>query len=224
MIQAKWRGADRIWIMNVGDIKPMELPYAFSMDLAWNTSSITFETIPQHLELWVGRELGSEYAKELVPLLLEWMHLIGARRYEAVLAATFSRLRFQEADRVLSRWQALAQSVTSLQNRLPEELKPAYYQLVYYPIVAGATYYSVQIGVGKNRQYSLEKRNSANGIAEKVREAFEFDYDLTHGFHALLGGKWNGIMAQAKYDGKLLSLLSLEYRMDDKIPILLDHE
>ncbi|KAH7114256.1 hypothetical protein B0J11DRAFT_594766 [Dendryphion nanum] len=200
LIQAKWRGADRIWIMNVGDIKPMELPYAFSMDLAWNTSSITFETIPQYLELWVARELGTEYSKKLVPLLLEWMHLIGARRYEAVFPSTFSRLRYHEADKVLARWQAVEQGVISIQSTLPEELKPAYYQLIYYPIVSGANYYYVQIGIGRNRQYALEKRNSANTIAEKVREAFEFDYDLTHGFHTLLGGKWDGIMAQSKFE------------------------
>lgn len=134
---------------------------------------------------------------------MEWMHLLGARRYEAVLPDTFSRLRYHEADRVLARWQALAQGITSIQKRLPEDLKPAYYELVYYPIVAGATFYHVKIGAGKNRQYSLEKRNSANSVAEEVREAFESDYDLAHEFHTLLGGKWNGIMSQSKYDGML---------------------
>ena len=200
LIQAKWRGADRIWIMNVGDIKPMELPYAFSMDLAWNTSSITFETIPRYLNLWIAREFGEGYAEKLTPLLMEWMHLVGARRYEAVSPATFSRLRFREADRILARWEALREGVSAIHDQMPEDLKPAYYQLIYYPIVSGATYYYVQLGVGMNRQYSLEKRNSADTVAEAVREAFESDYDLTHSFDTLLNGKWSGIMSQSKYD------------------------
>ncbi|KAF2018797.1 glycoside hydrolase family 115 protein [Aaosphaeria arxii CBS 175.79] len=198
--QAKMRGADRIWIMNVGDIKPMELPFSFSMDLAWNASSVDFDTIPLYLDKWVGREFGAEYSEVLTPLLLEWMHLIGARRYEAVSPATFSRLYYGEADRVLTRWEVLHEGVSALQEKIPEELKPAYYQLIYYPIVSGATYYYVQLGVGRNRQYALEKRNSANGIADQVRAAFESDYDLTEGFDNLLGGKWRGIMSQSKYD------------------------
>jgi hypothetical protein len=186
--------------MNVGDIKPMELPYAFSMDLAWNTSSITFETIPDYIKLWLTREIGEEYAEELTPLLMEWSHLIGMRRYEAVTPGTYSSFYFREAERILERWESLQEKITAIHERMPAELMPASYELIYYPIVSGATYYRVQLGIALNKKYAHERRNSANGVAENVRELFESDYDLTQGFHTLLDGKWDGIMAQSKYD------------------------
>ncbi|KAF2276133.1 uncharacterized protein EI97DRAFT_398812, partial [Westerdykella ornata] len=198
--QAKLRGADRIWIMNVGDIKPMELPLSFSMDLAWNTSSITFESIPEYLTLWLTREIGTEYAETLTPLLMEWGHLIGMRRYEAVWPSTYSSFYFRETERILGRWQTLQDRITALHEQMPTDIAPAFYQLVYYPIVSGATFYRVQLGVALNRKYAHERRNSANGVAEHVRELFESDYDLTHGFNTLLNGKWSGILEQAKYD------------------------
>ncbi|KAF2747412.1 glycoside hydrolase family 115 protein [Sporormia fimetaria CBS 119925] len=200
LMQAKLRGADRIWIMNVGDIKPMELPYAFAMDLAWNTSSISFESIPEYLTLWAARDIGEEYAEALTPILMEWGHLIGMRRYEAVSPGTYSTFYFREAERVLARWEALYDQVSAMKERMPEELVPAFYQLIYYPIVSGATFYRVQIGIAQNKKFAHERRNSANGMAEQVRDLFESDYDLTHGFDILLDGKWSGIMAQAKYD------------------------
>lgn len=197
---AKMRGADRIWIMNVGDIKPMELPFAFAMDLAWNSSSISFDSIPEYLSLWISREIGEEYAETLTPLLMEWSHLIGMRRYEAVFPSTYSWFYFHEAERVRARWLALSDAITTLQKQIPEETKAAYYELIYYPIVSGATYYQVKLGGGLNYKHALERRNSANSVADNVRELFESDYDLTHGFDTLLDGKWSGIMAQAKYD------------------------
>lgn len=186
--------------MNVGDIKPMELPYAFAMDLAWNSSAISFETIPKYLERWITREFGAENATPLVPLLMEWSHLIGMRRYEAVSPATYSSFYFNEVERIQRRWQALNVSVTALRDQIPEELKPTFYELIYYPIASGATYYGVQLGIAINRKYALERRNSANSVAEHIRELFESDYDLTHGFDTLLNGKWSGIISQAKYD------------------------
>jgi hypothetical protein len=197
---AAMRGANRIWIMNVGDIKPMELPFAFAMDLAWNSSSITFETIPDYLKLWIGREIGEEYAETLTPLLMEWGHLIGMRRYEAVGPATYSSFYFHEAEDILLRWTNLKDGITGILEQVSAELRPAFYELIYYPIVSGATFYQVKLGTGLNNKYAHERRNSANGLAESVREFFESDYDLTHGFDTLLNGKWSGIMAQAKYD------------------------
>ncbi|KAF2796768.1 glycoside hydrolase family 115 protein [Melanomma pulvis-pyrius CBS 109.77] len=194
------RNANRIWVINVGDIKPMELPFNFAMDIAWNASRFSFEMIPTYLQLYAEREFGPEHAEEIAGLLLEFSHLIGMRRFEMVHSGTYSILNYHEAETVLARWTSLADQTKALYTIMSEELKSAYYQLMFYPIVSGATYYSIAIGIGRNHQSVMERRNSANTIAQQVLVDFDYDYDLIEGFDSLLNGKWKHIMSQAKID------------------------
>ncbi|KAF2830956.1 hypothetical protein CC86DRAFT_341463 [Ophiobolus disseminans] len=200
LLQAYWRDANRIWVINVGDIKPMELPFGFAMDLAWNASRFDFDMIPAYLQLYAEREFSTDHAEEIAALLMEFSHLIGMRRFEMVHPGTYSVLNYHEAERVLARWTLLAERTKALFDVIPVEYKPAYFELVFYPLVAGATYYSVNVGTAFNNQYAMERRNSANTLAQRVLDDFDYDYDLIEGFDALLGGKWEHIMSQAKLD------------------------
>ena len=197
---AHLRGANQIWIVNVGDIKPMELPLAFAMDLAWNASSITFETIPRYLRLYASREFGNEFADTIGEIWLEQSHLLGMRRLEHITPATYSTINYQEAEKTLSRWQALSAKTKSVYNNIDDDSKPAFFQLVYYPIISAEIFHAVAIGIGMNYRYALERRNSANAIAKQVLNDFESDYDLLESWDSLIGGKWKHVMSQAKYD------------------------
>lgn len=178
----------------------MELPFNLAMDLAWNTSSITSGTIPSYLTLYAAREFGSAFAEEIASVLLEYSSLVGMRRFEHLRSDTYSTFHYDESSRVLSRWKDLASRTLHIYDQMSEPMKPAFYQLVSYPIVAGATFHTVMLGVGKNYKYALERRNSANALAHSILEAFDADYDLTAAYHTLLDGKWNHMMSQAKYD------------------------
>ncbi|ORX96760.1 hypothetical protein BCR34DRAFT_524762 [Clohesyomyces aquaticus] len=200
LLQAYWRDANRIWVINVGDIKPMELPFGFAMDLAWNASRFDFDMIPAYLQLYAEREFGPEHSENIASLLMEFSHLIGMRRFEMVHPGTYSVLNYHEAERILARWRVLADLTKALYNDIGNNLKAAYYELLFYPIVSGATYYAVNLGIAFNQQHAMERRNSANALAQQVLADFEYDYDLVEHFDALLGGKWKHIMSQAKLD------------------------
>jgi hypothetical protein len=200
ILQAYWRDANRIWVINVGDIKPMELPFNFAMDLAWNASKFDFDMIPAYLKLYAEREFGFNDAAEIASLLMEFSDLIGMRRFEMVHPGTYSVLNYHEAERVLARWTSLADRTKTLYEAIPADYKSAYYELVFYPLVSGATYYAVNLGTAFNQQHAMERRNSANTLAQKVLDDFDYDFDLIEGFDALLGGKWKHIMSQAKLD------------------------
>ncbi|KLU83800.1 hypothetical protein MAPG_02851 [Magnaporthiopsis poae ATCC 64411] len=91
--QSYLRGADRIFVVNVGDIKPMELPFNLAMDLAWDASKLDSPAkIPHYLERYATREFGADSAPEIAAILLEHSHLVGMRRYEFVTPDTFSVL------------------------------------------------------------------------------------------------------------------------------------
>ena len=178
----------------------MELPFGFAMDLAWNVSSLTFDELPRYLEKWATREFGAEYAKDTAALVLEHNHLFAMRRHELVAPGTFSTLNYHEAERINARWQTLAEGAKSLYTQIPSEARSAFFELVYHPVLSGALYYAVTIGIGTNYKFALERRNSANSVAEQVRADFEKSYDLTEEYDRLLGGKWAGIMSQAVFD------------------------
>jgi hypothetical protein len=90
LYQALERGADRIWVFNVADIKPMELPLAFAMDIAWDSSKFAFKTIPGYLKAFSSRKFGSErLSKEIASILLEHSRLIGRRKYESITPNIF---------------------------------------------------------------------------------------------------------------------------------------
>jgi hypothetical protein len=200
LLHVYWRDANRIWVINVGDIKPMELPFNFAMDLAWNAANFDFEMIPEYLQLYAEREFGTDKAKDIASLLMEFSDLVAMRRFEMVHPGTYSTVYYHEAERVLARWTKLADRTKAVYQEISEDQKPAYYELVFYPLVSGATYYAVNLGTAFNQQHAMERRNSANTLAKKVLEDFEYDYDLIEGFDALLGGKWKHIMSQAKLD------------------------
>ncbi|KAI0115551.1 hypothetical protein GGR51DRAFT_555987 [Nemania sp. FL0031] len=200
LYQAHQRGADRIWVINIADIKPLEMPFGFIMDLAWNASSIDFSTIPNYLEAFASREFGSEYASEISKILLEQSRLIGRRKYESIQSKTYSVVNYHESERVLSEWQSLADSVISISDKLPEERKDAYWHHVQYPILSGQAYYSAVLGLGKNQQIGFERRNSANALADQVRANFDRDFEFTEKYDSIADGKWAGILSQAHYD------------------------
>ncbi|KAI0201162.1 hypothetical protein F4808DRAFT_128973 [Astrocystis sublimbata] len=200
LYQAYERGVDRIWVINIADIKPLEMPFGFIMDLAWNTSSVDFGTIPSYLKAFASREFGSEYAIEISQILMEQSRLIGRRKYESVQSKTYSVSNYHETERVLFEWRALADSVISIADKLPDERKNAYWHHVQYPILSGQAYYAAMLGLGKNQQIGFERRNSANSLADQVREDFDRDFDLAENYDSIANGKWAGILSQAHYD------------------------
>ncbi|KAL2799446.1 hypothetical protein BJX66DRAFT_332933 [Aspergillus keveii] len=194
------RGADRIWVFNVGDIKPVEVPLSFALDLAWNVSRFDFDRIPVYLEALAARDFGREYAEPIASGLLEYSHLVGLRKFELIEPTTYSILNFREAETVLAQWRDLAESAQRIHDSLPEDRRDALYHLLTYPAKSGYLYYQTLLGQGQNRQFAFERRNSANAVARDVLEFFEDDYDLVQTYNHLADGKWEGIMSTPKFD------------------------
>ncbi|GAB1209748.1 hypothetical protein APSETT445_008529 [Aspergillus pseudonomiae] len=174
--QAYERGADRVWVINVGDIKPMEIPLSFALDLAWNTSRFDFDTIPLYLKALATRDLGDKYSEQIASALMEYSHLAGLRKFEMLELTTYSILNFREAEQVLDQWRKLATKTQEIQQSLPSERHNACYHLLTYPATAGFNYYQTILGQGKNRQYSFERRNSANMVAGEEHLEVSIDW------------------------------------------------
>lgn len=188
--------AHRIWIVNVGDMKGNEIPINHFMDLAYNISRWDINSTSEWLTLWAAREFGSQYASEIAAAVDKYGVLAAMRKYELVDYSVYSLINYNEAGAVLSEWEELAQTVQQIYDSLPSAVHAAFFELVLHPVLAGMTVYKIHIGSAMNVHYADQGRNSANDVAHQVLADFQQDANLTHTYHSILDGKWNGIMSQ----------------------------
>ncbi len=189
-------GVKEIWIANVGDIKPMELPITFFFEYAWNPEAIQAKDLPDFYIKWAKQQFGGQYAKEIAELLSLYTKYNARRTPEMLTPETYSIEYYREADRIVDEYQQLLRKSISVYKQLPDKYKTAFYQLVQSPIEMCANLNEMYVAAGKNRYYGVRGAASANYYADKVKELFEKDIQLTRKFHELEGGKWNHMMSQ----------------------------
>jgi len=190
-------GADRIWIVNVGDLKPMEFPIDFFLNLAWKPENWPKERISEFTRLWAERQFGPEFAPEIAGILSKYTKYNGRRKPELLEPDTFSLVNYHEAETVLADFQAAVAKAEEIYGKLPENQRDAFFELVLYPTKASAIVTELYITAGKNQLYASQGRASTNEVAAQARALFQADADLSAAYnHTLAHGKWNHMMDQ----------------------------
>jgi len=190
-------GATRIWVVNVGDLKPMEFPIEYFLTLARDPERWGKDRIPEFTRMWAEREFGSTHADEIAELVTRYTQYNGRRKPELLDIDTFSLVNYREADRVEADWKALLNKAEALQKLLPAEQQDAYFELVLHPIKASAIVNELYIAAGRNRLYARQGRAEANDYAAQARALFQADAEVTNEYnHVLAKGKWNHMMDQ----------------------------
>ena len=190
-------GATRLWIVNVGDLKPLELPIEFFLRMGWNPAALSKDKVAEYTRRWATREFGPEHAEEIADIISKYTKYNGWRKPEVVKPETFSLLNYDEADRVEAAWSDVVARAEKLYAVLPAEQRDAFYQLVLHPAKASAIVAEMNIEAGRNQLYAKQGRASTNAVAARVRELFREDRALTNYYnHSLAGGKWNHLMDQ----------------------------
>ncbi|MDZ7263001.1 MAG: glycosyl hydrolase 115 family protein [candidate division KSB1 bacterium] len=189
-------GARKLWLVNVGDIKPMELPISFFLDFAWNPEAIRPDALPQYYVDWAREQFGEKHAKEIGKILSLYTKYNARRHPEMLEPFTYSLVNYREAETITADYNALLKSARAIYEVLPENHRSAFYQLVLYPVEACANLNEMVVTAGKNQLYATQGRASANAHAEQVKTLFARDAELTRCYHDLEGGKWNLMMSQ----------------------------
>lgn len=172
-------GIDRIWIINVGDLKPKEVPINFIMDYAWNPDAIQPGDEQAWMERYTESIFGKEYAKETAYLISRYSKYNLWRKPEIQVPGLFNA---REMALTSQRWQELTLRAEKLRNELPAEMQDAYYQLVYYPVMASAGVAQIYNAATLGDSLSIEL------LMEKDRQLSDY-YN-----NKVAGGKWRGIM------------------------------
>ena len=172
-------GIDRIWIINVGDLKPKEVPIDFIMHYAWNPDAVQPGDETAYLENFTKSVFGEKFAAETADIIAKYSKYNLWRKPEAQVPGIFNN---EEMLKTGSLWQSLVLRCEALKEQIPAEAQDAFYQLVYYPVVASAgvaqIYNCATIGDSLAINYLMEKDKRLS------------DYYNKH----ISGGKWDGMM------------------------------
>jgi hypothetical protein len=186
-----------IWIVNVGDIKPMEFPISFFLDYAWNPEKITEKDLQGYTTQWAAAQFGSENAAAIAAIISTYSKYNGRRKPELLDANTYSPDNYNEAQRVTADYNRLLAKAEKINNLLPAAYRDAYFQLVLHPVKACANLQELYTAVAKNKK-AYEKNDAviANDFAKKAQQLYGNDSLITLQYHRLKNGKWNHMMSQ----------------------------
>lgn len=190
-------GVDQVWIVNVGDIKPMEFPIEFFLDYAWNPDNWRADNLNDYYIQWAKENFDNQYTEGIADILKMYTKYNSRRKPELLDASTYSLIYCNEAENIVKEYNDLAQKAQKINDQLKPEYKDAFYQLVLYPVLASANLNELYVATAKNNLYANQGRVSANDYAEKVKELFKKDVELTDYYHKTMSnGKWNHMMSQ----------------------------
>ena len=184
-----------IWIVNVGDIKPMEFPISFFLDYAWNPEKINADDLQNYTEKWAADQFGKPHAKEIADLLAKYGKYNGRRKPELLDADTYN-LATGEWKTVIDEYAELLKKAEAINNELPTVDEDAYFQLILHPIKACANLNELYYYAALNKQAYTNKLKETNQYADKVKELYSNDSLITQQYHQLNNGKWNHLMSQ----------------------------
>ncbi len=192
-------GVNKIWIVNVGDLKPMEYPISFFLDMAWNPNQFNAENLLDHTEQWCAQQFGEKYAKESARLINLYTKYNRRVTPELLNENTYSLENYDEFETVVNDYRNLVVDAMRLYYLIPDNYKDAFDQLVLFPINACSNLYEMYYAVAKNREYAAKGDMIANEWADKAKECFERDSLLTvHYNKDIAGGKWPHMMDQVR--------------------------
>lgn len=190
-------GVKELWVVNVGDLKPMEYPIQFFLDMAWNPDRFNENNLLQHTEEFCARQFGEKYAKEAARLINGYTKFNRRVTPELLNAKTYSLHNYNEFKRVTDDYQELLLDALKLNYLLPAEMRDAYDQLVLFPIHACANLYQLYYAVAMNHDLAEKRDPKANEWADLAEACFERDSLLTYHYNKeIAGGKWNHMMDQ----------------------------
>lgn len=193
-------GIQRMWILNVGDLKPMEYPIQLFMDMAWNPKEYTQQSVTDHTRRFFGSVLGSSANEHIATEAAD----IFNRNCQYMARVTPEMLDAQTYNVATGEWRRVADDYARLERRalrlfaeIPDEARDAYRQSVLFPVQAMANLYDMYYAQAMNRVLADAGNPDCNEWADRVEQCFHRDAQLCHEYNKVMAnGKWDGMMTQ----------------------------
>lgn len=189
-------GIDRLWILNVGDLKPMEYPISQFMDMAWNPRKYDVNNITRHTRDWCAQQFGESQADEAARILNLICKYNGRCTPEMLDKNTYS-LENGEWQEVVNQYLQLEADALRQYNSLPAAYHDAYRQIILFPIELMSNLHQMYFAQAQNHALYKQNNPKANIWADECERLFKRDSLICDIYnHKMSGGKWNGMMTQ----------------------------
>lgn len=210
--------ADRLWLVNCGDLKGSEMQVSLFLDMAWDIGRFTADNVVSYPARWLAGIFGEAYYDRLEAMTREHLRLAFPRKpeymgwgyhwnrfdhnCEQLTDTDFSFTNYDEAQRRLEAYRQLGARAEALLHEIGDKARPAFYQLVYYPLRGAELMNRMTLGGQRNRWYARQGRAATNAVRDEVQRCYDSLQVITRGYNSLLGGKWNHMMSMRQnYDG-----------------------
>lgn len=208
-------GADRYWLLNVGDIKPMEMEMQQFFEMAWNIHSFSYDNANTYQAAWLAHLFGNKYMTDFQDILdnyyrlawqrkpefmgyeIEWDNKENERLHDSDFSFTSG-----SAQKRLQDYQRIADRCNEIYESLPQHMQPAFFEILSFSVNASNLI---------NRKFLFAQRNHETGSDEYARQSLASNSQiesLLNEYNTLLSGKWNQMMSQvppgfcAQYQGQ----------------------
>ncbi len=190
-------GAKQVWIVNVGDMKPMEFPISFFMDYAWAPEKWPADRLAEYTRLWARQQFGKSYENEIADILTKYTLYNARRKPELLDEHTYSLTHYREFETVAGDYDRLRDKAQLLYKKMPGAYKDAYYELVLHPAEACSNLNDLYFATAKNHLYAAQGNAAESDMAAQVKRFFAKDAEISRYYNkTLANGKWDHMMDQ----------------------------
>lgn len=196
-------GADRYWLLNVGDIKPMEIEMQMFLDMAYDFPSFSYDNVNRAQAEWLASVYGEKYLSDFQFILDHYYRLAWDRKPEFMGyemewdSPQYSRLydtdfSFSDgsAQKRLVEYQDICYLCNAIENELAPEFRPSFFEILGY---------SVNSAYQMNRKFLYAQANHETGnlsYASQSKDAIRKLQELIDRYHSQLDGKWDQMISE----------------------------
>ena len=204
-------GADRLWLLNAGDIKSCEFPVTLFLDMAYDLKKFSFENIADYNAEWLSSIYGKKYYDDFKNITTEYFRLAFTRKpefmgwgyewntfkngRERITDTDFSFINYGEAEKRLTDYAKIGARAEEILNALPRDEKASFFQLLYYPVKGAELMNKKLLTAQKNRWYNSQGRSNANFLRDRVKHYYDTLYKISYEYNDLMDGKWKHIVS-----------------------------
>ncbi len=198
-------GADHYWLLNVGDIKPMELGIQTFMDMAWNIHAFDFDTVNRYqANLLTRLFLCNHKVQSLLdtyyrlawsrkPEFMGWEFEWDDEAHTGLKPTEYSFQNYGEAQHRLADYRHISDEAERLSDG-----SAAWFEMVQFPMQAAYQMNRKFLMAQLNHELLAQgRRAEANWAAHQSQIAYDSINTLNRRYNSLLDGKWRGMMALA---------------------------
>lgn len=209
--------ADRIWLLNCGDLKGAEMQINLFLEMAYDINKFNSENVVDYPARWLSMMFGNKYYESFKRIMYKHYALAFSHKPEymgwgyhwnkfdspcEILTDTeYSFIHYNEAEKRITDYINIGSAAEELFHSVSDEYKPALYQLLYYPVKGAELLNRMTLVAQKNRWYARQQRVQTNLLSERVRLCYDSLQIITNEYNKMLNGKWKYMMSMRQnYD------------------------